>query len=187
MSILPIFYAIYLKKRFKIPFVLEIRDIWPLTPIQLGGHSKYRPLMIFLKFIEKLAYKKCDSVISLLPSFSFYIENVYNIKKDIIWIPNAIETSSSVDFEYVKHIPKQKFNIVYVGALGVANSMSVFIDAAQQLKIDNDIQLFIVGNGPERSKLIEKAKNLDNVTFIPKVPKDKVHSILQNASLCFIS
>ena len=60
--------AYVLSKLKRIPFVFEIRDLWPLTPMYLNNYSKWHPMIIVMRRIEKFGYKKADKIISLLPN-----------------------------------------------------------------------------------------------------------------------
>jgi len=191
MSIFPFFYAVYLKKRLKIPFILEIRDIWPLTPIQLGGFSPSNPLIKIFSLIEKVAYRNADAIITLLPSFSKHLENLNLSAKPVYWIPNAIDDQGLQDINICKKaISKNSTNfiIVYTGALGVANAMDCFIEASKILeKSYPDIIFEIIGNGTEKGKLQIKASNQKNIIFKNKIQKSEVLKVLAETDACFIS
>ena len=77
MPIFPILSGIFLKYKFNAEKLLfEIRDLWPLTPMYLSGYSKYHPMIIFMKWFEKLGYKKSDGIVSLLPNAHPYINAI---------------------------------------------------------------------------------------------------------------
>ena len=186
MSLWTAIYAIHIKKRFKIPFILEIRDIWPLTPLQIGGFSRYNPFIILFKILEKYSYQKADAIISLMPGFNEHLNSVINNSKPVYWIPNAIDKGLLGNLS-VKKQPDQmrKFTVAYAGALGYANAMDSFIKAAGLLK-EYDIEFLVIGNGPERSNLQKLARNNPKVKFIDKIPKEDVLELLTNVDAGFI-
>ena len=77
MPIFPIVVGSIFKKRYRAnKLIVEIRDLWPLTPIHLKGYSKRNPLVILLSWFEKYAYKKSDEIVSLLPNAYKHIDNI---------------------------------------------------------------------------------------------------------------
>ncbi len=187
MSLLSSIYGIYLKKKFGIPFVLEIRDIWPLTPMQIGGFSKYNPFIIFFRLLEKYAYKCSDSIISLMPGFNKYYYEIMKVNKKIYWIPNGIDSSLINSFQEPSESAKNNFfTIAYTGALGYANAMDCFVSAANLLK-EYNVEFLIIGDGPEKEKLINLADPYSKIRFRDKIPKEEVIQILKTVDAGFVS
>jgi glycosyltransferase involved in cell wall biosynthesis len=187
MSLLSFFYGYYLKLRFKVPLILEVRDIWPLTPISLGGFSKYNPFIWVMGRIEKFAYKKADHLVGLMPEFSNHVAEVLGSGEKVRWIPNGFEPGlSEPDFEFPLPSIKDKFIVVYAGAIGIANEIEHLIQAANLLQDRNDIHFCIVGDGPEKIKLMAQTKGNTNVHFVSKMSKASVGEFLKYCSVCFI-
>ncbi|HBE41704.1 MAG TPA: hypothetical protein DDW27_10970, partial [Bacteroidales bacterium] len=187
MSLWSSWYGIYIKRRLRIPFVLEIRDIWPMTPVQVGGISKFNPFIIIFGFLEKLAYYQADAFISLMPGFYKHLTKTIKRTKCVHWIPNAIERNllCEVAQKTNRHC-NGKFTIVYAGALGYANAMECFIKAAILLA-SYEIDFLIIGDGPERAKLEVMAFDYPKIKFVNKVKKTEVLKVLLNADAGFIS
>lgn len=188
MSLLPIVFAIWLKWKYKIKFILEIRDIWPLTPIEIGGYSKHHPLVLFLGYIERLGYKYSDYIVSVLPGFQKYLKERGFEDKRFVWIPNGISKSSEANDNHdsLISLPNGKFNIVYTGTLGNANAMEYLIEAAKILKDNDSIHISLVGDGPLKCDLQKQSSGLNNISFIPKVLKEDLIGIINQASVCYI-
>ncbi|MBI1305700.1 MAG: glycosyltransferase [Bacteroidetes bacterium] len=188
MSIFPSFYALYLKWRYKTKFILEIRDIWPLTPMLLGGYSKNHPFIIFLKFVEKFAYKRADAMISVLPNFNDHLQNVLGKKCKSTWIPNAIQEVTEPESVHQK-ANSETFKVIYTGAIGLANAMETVIHAARILQNNPEVEFILIGEGPDKEKLRLMAEDwkLTNVIFRDKILKDHVHQELRKADLAIIS
>ena len=187
MSLFPVVYAIYLKYRFKCKFILEVRDIWPLTPVELGGYSEKHPFIFFMKIIEKNAYKKADSLVSVLPGFGRHVHNIIGYSKEVSWIPNGIQ--QEININNIQPINNsKKFIVTYTGAIGIANALEYLIEAAKLLSNIDDIIINIVGDGPEKDKLKNKvySQKIKNVQFVEKVPKSEIHKILDNSDVCII-
>ncbi len=188
MSLFPIIYAFWLKKLFKSKVILEIRDIWPLTPVQLGGYSPRHPFILLMSWLEKKAYKNADYLISVLPGFHIHADNIVGFKKPFSWIPNGIHLVDHKKIKY-KCNYSSTFRVMYTGALGIANAMEFVILAAMKIQEYRDIKICIVGDGPARPELekLVKDNNLDNVKFVNKVPKDQIIQMLNDTDVCVIS
>ncbi len=180
-------------KKFKAKLIYEVKDIWPLSLMELGGYSKYHPFIMFMQYFANFAYKKSDITISALSNSYEYMKN-HGLKKERFrFIPNGI---SLHDMDHIKPLnektknalPKDSFLVGYTGTIGIANALDSFVKSAKYLKRYKDIKLLLVGDGKERKKLQELSKelNLDNVLFIDPIPKDEVQSILKELDACYI-
>ena len=189
MSLWPVIYAALIRRRYHIPLVLEIRDIWPLTPIEVGGFSKNNPFIILFRLLERYAYHKADSIIAVMSGFKEHLKSVIKEAKPVYWIPNAIESGLNNEapdnIEPIHENPK--FIIAYTGAIGFSNAMEYFIKAAELLKSFPNIEFLIVGDGPAKSSLKEMARELPNVIFKNKIPKSDIAKLLKQVDAGFIS
>lgn len=190
MQTLPIFPAYFLAKKYNAKLLFEVKDIWPLTLIELGGYSKNNPFIKILSFAESFAIKKSDLILSVLPGYGNYLrEKGFN--KDFIYLPNGVsldemEKIEPLDNKISDMIPKNKFIVGYAGSIGLANALDSFIDAGILLKDYRDIVLIIVGEGEEKDKLIKKANDYKNIIFLSSIPKRKIQSLLMLFDICFI-
>jgi glycosyltransferase involved in cell wall biosynthesis len=187
--------AWWLARRYKTRFIFEVRDLWPQTAVEIGLiKSTGIPARILYAW-EKFMYKKAEKIIVLLPNAKEYIEKCGIDPQKIVWIPNGVdleEFDKSVHFDsslktakvFEKY--KDKFKVVYAGAHGSANGLEVVINAAYLLfEKSENIHFFLIGDGPEKKKLIKKAQEraVDNITFLDSVPKSQVPAILQRSDL----
>jgi len=176
--------AYILSKRYKSKFIMEVRDLWPQTLIDMGI-SKWHPFILVLGILEKFLYKKSDIILTNLPKAHLYIEKLGIKKEKITWISNGT-TLANTKREYKQKLPKDKFNILYTGTHGFANNLDVLIDVADFLKSENKIHFTLVGDGTLKQELMNKSKSLPNVTFIDSVPKDEVFDYLRDADLLYV-
>lgn len=194
LSLFPIINAYLWSKKFKIEFIFEVRDIWPLTLIEVGGFSQWHPLAIFLGWFEKFGYKKAKYVVSVLPNAHIHMKTRGMRADKFRYIPNGILEEEVSNYEEVsiniqKQIPKDKFIIGYVGTLGIANSLDTLLQSAKMLQTNNHIHFVLVGQGDEKKNL-QDYKNkelLDNVTFIDAIAKIQVQGILKYFDICYIA
>lgn len=190
MPIFPVLAGWYLKKKYNTKkLIIEIRDLWPLTPIYLKGYSKNHPLIKIVGWFEKFAYKKADSIVSLLPNAGEYISKISKDTSKFNYIPNGIDEKllgdEDISDEIKRKIPTNKFIIGYAGTIGLANAMEYFIEASLLIR-ESNIHFVLVGNGYLKSEFLNKVKNAKNITFIGKLKKSKVQSILKYFDVCYV-
>ncbi|MCS6955970.1 MAG: glycosyltransferase family 4 protein [Candidatus Calescibacterium sp.] len=165
------FVAYLLSKYFRVPFIFELRDLWPQALIDLGI-SRYHPFIIILSILEKFLYQKANKIISLLPNVSEYLKK-YKVEGKVVWIPNGI------DLERIRMDESQKNNhynvnddtikVAYAGSMGKVNDISIIVDLAHEInKKFNNVKLVILGGGYEANSIKEKIKNLNNVIVFDK-------------------
>lgn len=183
--------AIYYAKKYKAKLIYEVKDIWPLSIIELGNIAPTHPLIKMMSWCEKIAVKKSDVLVSSLQNYGEHLSNDLHIHKDFVWINNGVDLDEmnhieELDIKIVKQIPKDKFIVGYTGTIGIANALDYLLEAAKLLKENKDILFVIVGNGKEKENLQKKYTTLDNVLFIEPIPKQQVQSMLKLFDLCYI-
>jgi glycosyltransferase involved in cell wall biosynthesis len=192
MATFPVLPAYRLAKKFKAKFIYEVKDIWPLTLIELGGYSPKHPFIALMRWFELFALRRADHIVSVLPNYGDYLKD-NGVNRDFIYIPNGVDLEElnqkeELDKNIKKLIPKDKFIVGYTGTIGIANALDVLVKAAYILRDYRDIAFIIVGDGQEKENLMRMVKemNLNNVIFISSIPKRQVHSILELFDVCYI-
>lgn len=182
----PLFVGIsgYVISKFKkAPMVFEIRDLWPESAIDTGVLTNKWVIKLAYK-VEKFIYQKALLINVLTPAFYQTLKDKKNVLEDkLILIPNAADFSLSEEilqnfdreaFRKV-HQLEDKFVVTYVGAHGVANHLEQILDAGKLLE-DTNVLFLLIGQGMEKARLIQKAKEMQvkNVRFLDPVPKAEV-------------
>lgn len=173
----------------RVPFIMEVRDLWPQTLVDLGRISRFHPLIVFLSWLEKYLYRKASKIVVLLPGASEYIKNLGISEEKVIWIPNGIDRDLLPDISSIEQKKKRDlFTVMYAGAHGLANNLDVIINAAKVLQdegLADKILFRLLGEGPEKKNLIMLAKELGlkNVIFEDPVPKKEVYAKLAEADV----
>jgi glycosyltransferase involved in cell wall biosynthesis len=176
-------------RHFRVPFVMEVRDLWPQTIIDMGALSPSHPVIRSLQTLEKFLYHRAERVVTLLPLAHEYI-TAYDIPREkIVWISNGVDLSrfNKATLGSVSH---EGFCVMYLGAHGQANALDVLIQAARIVwdKAFYEISFVLIGDGAEKPMLIELTKELglENVEFRNPIPKTEVPNALREAdSLLF--
>jgi glycosyltransferase involved in cell wall biosynthesis len=181
----------------RVPFVFEVRDLWPQTLIDMGALPERGPAARLLRAAERFLYHRSRLVISLLPGAAEYITAAGVPKEKIIYIPNGIARLPAAGPDpgpatraitgQIGRLREAGAEIVagYLGSHGAANGVDVLVRAAAVLRDRGigGIALVLVGDGPDKQRCEQLAAGLglgdSNVLFIPPVPKRAVPELLQ--------
>jgi glycosyltransferase involved in cell wall biosynthesis len=177
----------------RVPFVFEVRDLWPEVPIEMGALRN--PLARRLAgALAGFAYRNAEEVVALSPGMAAGVRARRPATRVEV-IPNAADLDLfAVDPEAVRRFRDDhrwlgdRPLIVYTGALGMVNGVDYLIRAARRMReIDPDVQVLIVGHGREwadTERLAAEYGLLDStVRMWPKVPKSELPVILGAATL----
>jgi len=187
----PIFQGVtaWLLARLKrVPFLFEVRDLWPAFAIAVGV-LKNRALIRLSEWLEKFIYRRADHIVVNSPGFIEHVKLRGGKKIDLI--PNGADpemfdpTLSGGDFRH-QHNLGTDFVVLYAGAHGLSNDLGVVLEAANLLKTEKGLRFVLVGDGKEKPALINQAasRNLANVLFIPPAPKTEMPQVLAGADAC---
>lgn len=194
-SMLPVFCALWAKFRYKAKLIVEIRDIWPMTLIEISGTSKYHPLIVIIGFCERLAYKKANWLVSTLPNLSEHARDVLghdNFRFTCIpqGLPlDLIESDLKLEAGFIeKYFNNDRFKVAYAGSIGPSNAMDTIADVI--IDMDNkglDLMFYLIGSGTEKPRIEDKLKDCKNVMFLPQVRREFVQEILSHCDLFYTS
>jgi hypothetical protein len=90
LSLLTVFYGLYLKKICGCKFVVEIRDIYPLTFTEELGVPSYNPIVWIFKHIERIGYKNADLIVGTMPNLTSHVKDVLGYEKEVFFSPLGI-------------------------------------------------------------------------------------------------
>lgn len=187
-----IFSGYWYSLRKKVPFVLEIRDLWPAAMIELGV-MKEGLVTNILEKMELFFYRKCKSLIMVTKSFKNNVINRGIDGKKVHVITNGVNQELFYPREknkslIAKYNLKNKFVISYIGAHGISQNLSTILKVAKALKHEKEIQFLFVGEGAEKDKLkaIVNHENINNVKFIDSQPKEIIPEFYNTSDICLI-
>ena len=178
--------------RYRIPFVMDVRDLWPAIFVELGILKN--PFLIrLLERVELGLYAKTVRVVTVTEAFR---QNLVGRR-----VPAAkVHTiTNGADTDFWKPAPKSrslmgklglegKFVVLYIGAHGISHALGRVLDAAALVQDHPDIRFVFVGEGAEKSDLITRAKGLGlaNTIFLDPVDKDGVKEFYALADVCLV-
>ncbi len=174
----------YMVGRMKhIPFVFELRDMWPESIKAVGAMEDSRIIQL-LERVEMFLYRRASRIVSVTESFKKIL-----VKRGIEAEKISVVTNG-VDISRFHPMPKDgalmakyrlegKFVAGYVGTHGMAHGLETILRAAKRLEGRGDGDLFrfiLLGDGARKESLKETAMQmgLENVIFIDSVPKEQV-------------
>lgn len=194
---LDIYPAKYIAAKSNAKLIYEVHDLWPLSPMELAGMSKYHPFIMVMQLAENYAYKVADKIISMLPKGEQHMLDHGLAHGKFQYIPNGIDSFEW--FNESEKIPKKheevfeqlqkdnKFIIGYAGGHAISNALIFLIKAAEKI-LDPDVCFVLVGKGIEKDNLemLVKAKKLNNVVFLPAVNKQSIPNLLEKCDALYI-
>lgn len=183
--------AIKLKKKKRIPIIINVQDLWPDNITAITG-LKNPIVLTILDMLVNYIYEKCDLILCSSPSF---VEKIKCRKKDkskVKYWPQfspikRIEQNEKINVEN-KYIPNKFFNITFTGNLGKAQGLDIVIRAAKKLENTN-LHWNLIGDGRERKHLEEMVNELgiqNNVTFYGFVPETEIPNYLEESDIALL-
>ena len=179
-----------------VPFILEVRDLWPETLIDMGALRRNSVLARALTRVEGSLCNESSGIIVVPDKATDYYSQRGIPMNKMLWIPNCVNLE-----EYTCTVPSVAkpandalFNVVYMGALGANDGMRNAVEAWALLERagHSDIQLILYGEGTEKPALMDlvRSRRLSSVSFRDRVPKNQVPAILDRADaalMCLLS
>ncbi len=187
----PIFqgWTAWLLARLKgIPFLFEVRDLWPAFAIAVGV-LRQKFLIRLSLWLEKFLYHHADVIVVNSPGFIDHIHRRGGC--EIRLVENGVDPAMFVSAAggrnfREKHGLQNECVILYAGAHGISNDLPVVLEAAELLKEEKHIKFVFVGDGKEKPGLqhLAQEKNLQNTLFLPPVPKSEMAEVIAAADAC---
>jgi glycosyltransferase involved in cell wall biosynthesis len=169
-------------------FLFEVRDLWPQFAIAVGVLRN--PLLIRLsEWLERWLYRSADQIMVNSPAYVAHVEQRGG--RGVELIPNGADPSMfdpAANGEAFRqdHGLAGKYVVMYAGAHGMSNDLGVVLEAAGLLQDAPHIEIALVGDGKEKSTLVQQAARmgLTNVCFLAPVPKSGMGAALAAADAC---
>ena len=187
----------------RVPFVFEVRDLWPESLAAVGAGAEGTLLHRALGAIAGFLYRRSDRIVVVTPAFKTHLIRHWRVPADKISIvPNGVETdlfrpdpgAIEIREQFNRNGTKGKvddgFLICYVGTLGMAHGLETLISAAERLRhtLPNS-SFLLVGEGAEKQRIVElaAARGLTNVEFLGQQPRERIPALISAADLCLVT
>ncbi len=176
-----------------VPFVLEIRDLWPDSIAAVGAiHNRY--VLGLLYRLERWLYRGANHIVTVGEGYrEDLIDKGVPLEKLSV-IPNGVDREifwpRKAGDILTQYGIRDQFTCAYVGTIGMAAGLDTAVEAAEQLRAcgRDDIAILLVGDGAERERLEEtaKKKGLTNLVFTGRLPKESIPEILAATDACLV-
>ena len=171
----------------RVPWVFEVRDLWPAFAVA-AGVLRNRLLIALSEWLERFLYRRADHLIVNSPGFTAYLLERGVPPEKVTLIPNGVNpemfdpAEEGAAFRQA-HGLQGNFVALYAGAHGLSNDLSVVLEAAAKLRDEAGVVFVFVGDGKEKPHLMRQAEQLGltNAVFLPPVGKEHMAEILAGA------
>ncbi len=183
----------WLSRAFRVPFVLEIRDLWPESLVASGVGRESSPLIRWVGRWAAFLYARADRIVAVTEEIAETIRASWHVPADRVTV---IEHGVDGTRFQPERLPGWSDGLAdlnghpvvsYIGTLGQAHGLTQLLEAAAQVSVaDPEIRFLLVGEGAEKDRLLEKARELrlQNVRFLPKQPWEEIPRIINRSTLC---
>jgi len=164
--------AVVMKKRAKIPLVVYIQDLWPMSVTTVGVKTDSFFYKLLRKFCTYL-YSQADKLAITSRSYEKILTNELHVKVKCIYLPQFAE---DIFTQNLQKRTNGKFNVLFAGSIGAAQSVETIVLAANELRENKEILFWIVGGGRKYDDVVKLAKELklDNVNFTGHLPIEEM-------------
>jgi glycosyltransferase involved in cell wall biosynthesis len=181
--------ALVLRRWKRTKAILNVQDLFPQSAIDLGV-LRSGTLIRWFRRIEAYLYRKSDLVIVHSEGNREHVLSCGGEDSRVTIVPNLVDTKSVApgerdnQFRHRANIASKEYVVSFAGVIGLSQDVDTIIDAAVLLRQQTDIVFYIVGDGLEKPRLMERAKGMDNVRFMPMLPKEEYIELLHASDIC---
>jgi colanic acid biosynthesis glycosyl transferase WcaI len=179
----------------RVPFVFEVRDLWPESLAAVGAGSEGTLLHRTLGAIAGFLYRRADRIVVVSPAFKDHLIRYWSVPaKKISIVENGVETDlfrlDPAAMEVRKQLKlEDRFLICYIGTMGNAHGLETLIAAADQLQTALPNAMFLlIGEGAEKERIVDlaAARGLTNLQFLGQQPRERIPAYVSSADLCLV-
>ena len=167
-------------RRRRVPWVFEVRDLWPAVFVDLGV-LRNRLVIAALEALEMFLYRRAARVVTVTRTFADHIARRGIARERLAVVTNGVDEVRFApgprdDALAAREGLEGAFVVLYLGAHGISHALAAILDAARRLADLPDVRFVFVGEGAEKDALVRMAEEqgLTNVVFKGGVPKDEV-------------
>lgn len=194
LSLLTIFNGFALRRRVGARLVFEVRDIWPLTLTEEGGFSRWNPVVMALGVVERWGYRTSDAIVGTMPNLRQHVAEVTGKDLEVVCIPMGVteqhlSPGEPLPDSYIAELGQGRFQITYAGTIGATNALQTLMECARLAHEaqESGLHFVVAGDGDLRESFMREYGHLPNLTFLAKVPKAQVPTLLASSDLLYLS
>jgi glycosyltransferase involved in cell wall biosynthesis len=174
-----------------VPFVFEVRDLWPESLAAVGAGGEGSILHRTLGAVAGFLYRRSDHIVVVTPAFKDHLIQHWNVPAGkISIIENGVETDLFCPCAPEKAPGSaERFVICYIGTMGMAHGLETLIAAAQQLQQTLPNAMFLlVGEGAEKERIeqLAAARGLKNIHFLGQQSRERIPAYIAGSDVCLV-
>jgi glycosyltransferase involved in cell wall biosynthesis len=178
----------------RVPFVFEVRDLWPESLAAVGMGDASSLLHRTLGKIAGFLYRHSDRVVVVTPAFEEYLVERWKVPREkISVIENGVETQLFAP-EPATALRRElgvegKFVVSYIGTMGMAHGLETILAAATELRDANpEIVFLMLGEGADKNRIAALAheRGLSNLRFVDQQPREKIPGYICASDVCLV-
>lgn len=179
----------------RVPFVLEIRDLWPESLAAVGVGNSNSMLHREIGRVAKFLYRRANHIVVVTPAFRERLIQDWQVPAEkISIIQNGVETalfSPRAANPELRNVlaTGNKFVVSFIGTLGLAHGLETLIESAERLQNEAaDVLFILLGEGADRERIVNiaRSKRLDNIRFIPQQPREQIPAYICASDACLV-
>lgn len=191
-------FTIYPAARFsrknKAKLIYDIRDLWPLTLVQMSGVSENNPFIWLMQRAEDYACRVSDLVVAVPQNSQKYLKTRGLENNKFLHIGNGVMTSEQVEkipnhlYNYLTTLKNNGYFLIgYAGTIGRVNTLDSLISSLKFCS--KDVHLVILGHGEYRKileLLVEREELNDRVHFLGHLKTGQVQKFLACIDVAYL-
>jgi colanic acid biosynthesis glycosyl transferase WcaI len=179
----------------RVPFVFEVRDLWPESLAAVGAGTAGGLLHRVLASIAGFLYRRANHIVVVTSAFKDHLIRHWQVpEKKISIVENGVETDlfrpDPSAGEVRRHLQLENgFLICYIGTMGMAHGLETLIDAAQKLQSVQPAATFLlIGEGAEKERIVQLAahRGLKNIRILDQQPRERIPAYISAADVCLV-
>ena len=179
----------------RVPFIFEVRDLWPesLTAVGMGSESSL--LNRSLGRIAQFLYDHADRIVVVSPAFEEHLVHRRNVPREqISVVENGVETDlfspQSTNPELRRELgADNKFVVCYIGTMGMAHGLDTLLEAASRLQsMRPEVLFLLVGEGSDKQRIrsLAESRGLNNIRFVDQQPRETIPAYICASDACLV-
>ncbi len=179
----------------RVPFVFEVRDLWPESLAAVGASGEGGLLHGTLAAIAGFLYRRANHIIVVTPAFKDHLIRNWQVPETkISVVENGVETDLFRPDPLASQVRRDlqledRFLICYIGTMGMAHGLETLIAAAERLQSIRPAAVFLlIGEGAEKERIVQLAgqRGLNNIRFLDQQPRERIPAYVSAADVCLV-
>ncbi len=181
----------------QVPFVFEVRDLWPESLIGVGMGDENSLLHHGLAAVARFLYERAHRIVVVTPAFKQHLIQRWRVPEErIAVVENGVEADLFAPQPPAANLALRqqlgaegKFLVCYAGTMGMAHGLETLLDAASQLQAQNpQVMFLLIGEGAEKERIKSRAQDqgLRNVHFLDQQAREKIPAFISASDVCLV-